>query len=285
MRRLADRALERETALVDSAVEMVAGGHAARMQLGGLAFGDALLDHARRIGAGRGVRVTPHWGVGEEGLAMVFEPAGGAEDSGPAKRPRMPTRTSPRSLAANQAKFRAHLARTTGRLPVAEGRILLVEDDESLRSVVARHLRARGWDVTEATSAEEAARAVATGPRPSLVLLDINLPGETGWDLLRGGAVGTPRRTTGRHRLGNHHRAEPAARVRRRRIPAQAIRARDAARGVRAIRRPSRPAAGGPGRGHRTRGEHVTDIVILVIGAGCAAFFAGLLVLCDRVGR
>ena len=73
---------------------------------------------------------------------------------------------------------------------MADGRILLVEDDESLRSVVARHLRARGWDVTEATSAEEAALAVASGPRPSLVLLDINLPGETGWDLLRGGAVG-----------------------------------------------------------------------------------------------
>jgi DNA-binding response OmpR family regulator len=31
---------------------------------------------------------------------------------------------------------------------MADGRILLVEDDESLRSVVARHLRARGWDVT-----------------------------------------------------------------------------------------------------------------------------------------
>ncbi len=29
----------------------------------------------------------------------------------------------------------------------------------------------------------------------------------------------------------------------------------------------------------------MTDAVILLIGAGCAAFFAGLLVLCDRVGR
>jgi hypothetical protein len=77
----ADRALERETALVDSAVEMVATGHAVRMQLGGLAFGDALLDHARRTGAERGVRVTPHWGVGEEGLAMVFEPAGDGGDA------------------------------------------------------------------------------------------------------------------------------------------------------------------------------------------------------------
>lgn len=62
-------------ALVESAVEMVAGGHASRMQLGGLAFGDALLDHARRVGAARHVRVTPLWGVGEEGLALDFEPA------------------------------------------------------------------------------------------------------------------------------------------------------------------------------------------------------------------
>ncbi len=70
----AGRVLEREMALVESAVEMVATGHASRMQLGGLAFGDALLDFARRVGAGRGVRVTPQWGVGEEGLALTFGP-------------------------------------------------------------------------------------------------------------------------------------------------------------------------------------------------------------------
>jgi hypothetical protein len=29
----------------------------------------------------------------------------------------------------------------------------------------------------------------------------------------------------------------------------------------------------------------MSDVVILLIGAGCAVFFAGLLVLCDRVGR
>ena len=168
---------------------------------------------------------------------------------------------------------------------MAEGHILLVEDDESLRSVVARHLRARGWEVTEATSAEEAAVALATGPRPSLVLLDINLPGETGWDLLRGGALGGPAGPPVVVVTATTIGPRPAARVRRRRLPAQALRTRDAARGVRAIRRPSRLAARGLERGHRTRGEHVTDIVILVIGAGCAAFFAGLLVLCDRVGR
>ena len=70
----ASRALEREVALIESAIEMVAEGHASRMELGGLAFSDALLDHARRAGAERWVRVTPRWGLGEEGLAMVFEP-------------------------------------------------------------------------------------------------------------------------------------------------------------------------------------------------------------------
>ena len=71
----ASRALEREVALIESAIEMVAEGHASRMELGGLSFGDALLDHARRAGAERRVRVTPRWGLGEEGLALVFEPA------------------------------------------------------------------------------------------------------------------------------------------------------------------------------------------------------------------
>jgi DNA-binding response OmpR family regulator len=64
--------------------------------------------------------------------------------------------------------------------------LLFVEDDESLRLLVARHLRHQGYVVEEATSAEEAARLLADGLRPSLVLLDLNLPGDTGWDLLRG---------------------------------------------------------------------------------------------------
>jgi hypothetical protein len=77
----AGRALEREMALVESAIEMVAKGHASRMQLGGLSFGDALLDYARRVGAARRVRVTPRWGLGEEGLALEFEPAEAEADA------------------------------------------------------------------------------------------------------------------------------------------------------------------------------------------------------------
>jgi len=64
--------------------------------------------------------------------------------------------------------------------------LLLVEDDDSLRLILARHLRGRGFRIEEAASAEDATRILAAGPRPALVLLDLNLPGDTGWDLLRG---------------------------------------------------------------------------------------------------
>jgi DNA-binding response OmpR family regulator len=68
-------------------------------------------------------------------------------------------------------------------------RVLIVEDDESLRQIVSRHLRAQGYDVAEASSAEGAARAIENGLRPGVVILDLNLPGDTGWDLLRGPAL------------------------------------------------------------------------------------------------
>jgi two-component system KDP operon response regulator KdpE len=68
-------------------------------------------------------------------------------------------------------------------------RVLIVEDDESLRQIVSRHLRAQGYEVDEAPSAEGAARAIENGLCPGVVILDLNLPGDTGWDLLRGPAL------------------------------------------------------------------------------------------------
>lgn len=74
-------------------------------------------------------------------------------------------------------------------MPDVPVHVLLIEDDEALRSIVARHLRGSGYGVVEAGSAEGAEAAVAAGVRPSLVLLDINLPGDTGWGFLRGPAL------------------------------------------------------------------------------------------------
>ncbi|HYM82979.1 MAG TPA: response regulator [Candidatus Dormibacteraeota bacterium] len=67
--------------------------------------------------------------------------------------------------------------------------ILLVEDDESLRRIMARNLRARAYRVEEAGSCEDAVRLIDGGLRPALIVLDLNLPGDTGWDLLRGPAL------------------------------------------------------------------------------------------------
>jgi DNA-binding response OmpR family regulator len=67
--------------------------------------------------------------------------------------------------------------------------VLLVEDDESLRPILVRHLLAKGFRVAEAATAEAAVADLAAGLRPALVLLDLNLPGSTGWEFLRGGAL------------------------------------------------------------------------------------------------
>jgi CheY-like chemotaxis protein len=84
---------------------------------------------------------------------------------------------------------RAATDRPTADRPTKPGPILLVEDDDPLREILTRHLRARGHRIHDVGSAEEAADALAAGLRPGLVLLDINLPGETGWSLLRGDAL------------------------------------------------------------------------------------------------
>ncbi len=66
--------------------------------------------------------------------------------------------------------------------------VLLVEDDEPLAGLLSAHLRARGYQVTVAPSAEAAVDQLGGRQRPDVVLLDINLPGETGWSVLRSAA-------------------------------------------------------------------------------------------------
>jgi DNA-binding response OmpR family regulator len=64
------------------------------------------------------------------------------------------------------------------------GSVLLVEDDGLLAGIIERYLGAHGHPVRVVGSAEEAGRALGE-ERPALVLLDINLPGDTGWSFLR----------------------------------------------------------------------------------------------------
>ncbi len=63
--------------------------------------------------------------------------------------------------------------------------VLLIEDDETLGGLLSVHLRARGYRVTVASTAESATDLLGNGLRPDIVMLDINLPGDTGWSVLR----------------------------------------------------------------------------------------------------
>ena len=63
-------------------------------------------------------------------------------------------------------------------------RILVVEDEDGLRRIVAKNLRSRGYWVDEADSVD-AAEAAIEHAAPCLILLDIDLPDRTGWDVLR----------------------------------------------------------------------------------------------------
>ena len=65
-------------------------------------------------------------------------------------------------------------------------RILVVEDEAPLRRIMVLNLVRRGHTLIEAESVAAAQEAlVAFGGQFDLILLDLNLPDRTGWDVLR----------------------------------------------------------------------------------------------------
>jgi DNA-binding response OmpR family regulator len=62
--------------------------------------------------------------------------------------------------------------------------ILVVDDEDRLRQTIVRSLAARGHAVDQAGTCR-AAVAAATAGDYDLMLLDVNLPDATGWDVLR----------------------------------------------------------------------------------------------------
>jgi CheY-like chemotaxis protein len=67
--------------------------------------------------------------------------------------------------------------------------VLIVEDENPLRRILTLNLARRGYNVVEADTGEaalDALRAAAVAQQPfDLILLDINLPDQSGWDILR----------------------------------------------------------------------------------------------------
>jgi DNA-binding response OmpR family regulator len=63
-------------------------------------------------------------------------------------------------------------------------RVLIVDDEATIRDIVRRYLTAEGFEVTEAAEGDDALRQLERG-RPDLVILDVMMPGMDGLDVLR----------------------------------------------------------------------------------------------------
>lgn len=60
------------------------------------------------------------------------------------------------------------------------GRVLVVDDDQSVREMFGRSLRLAGFDVVIAAGGEEGLQILRDDPTISLVLLDLNMPNVNG---------------------------------------------------------------------------------------------------------
>jgi len=80
--------------------------------------------------------------------------------------------------------FAATVARTPSQPADDAPHLLLVDDDRRIRDLLSRFLCGEGYRVTTAMSASDA-RAKLLGLHFDLLILDVMMPGETGFDLAR----------------------------------------------------------------------------------------------------
>jgi CheY-like chemotaxis protein len=69
------------------------------------------------------------------------------------------------------------------RIPPRAPSVLVVDDDDAIREVIAEVLRDEGYKVSSAGNGEQALDELRKG-RPDLVLLDLMMPVMSGWELL-----------------------------------------------------------------------------------------------------
>jgi signal transduction histidine kinase len=150
-----------------------------------------------------GVRDTGH-GIPDELIAHIFEPFFTTKERGHGTGLGLPTAYGIVSQSGGEIRVESVLREGTTmrvRLPMASGtpvgpavappetdlapggteRLLLVEDDESVRELVADFLASAGYDVVQAGDATHAeAVCEATGDRIDLLVSDVVLPGLDG---------------------------------------------------------------------------------------------------------
>ena len=73
----------------------------------------------------------------------------------------------------------------------SRGTVLVVDDDQAVRSVVSRKMQSAGYDCVTAADGREALEKVSTQTF-DLVLLDIKMPGPSGMEVLPQIVTGSP---------------------------------------------------------------------------------------------
>jgi two-component system alkaline phosphatase synthesis response regulator PhoP len=61
-------------------------------------------------------------------------------------------------------------------------KIMVVDDEQDIRTIVKAMLEQGGYEVTVAESGQECLDMLKTGKRPDLILLDVMMPGLDGWE-------------------------------------------------------------------------------------------------------
>jgi CheY-like chemotaxis protein len=63
--------------------------------------------------------------------------------------------------------------------------VLIVEDDEDLRDMMAQMLSIEGFVAATVANGQEALAYLRTAPRPNIILLDLMMPVMDGWEFRR----------------------------------------------------------------------------------------------------
>jgi CheY-like chemotaxis protein len=67
----------------------------------------------------------------------------------------------------------------------SKGTVLIVDDEEPVRQVASEILKYLGYSVMSAESGEKAVESLRKGARPDVVLLDLIMPGMSGYQAFR----------------------------------------------------------------------------------------------------
>jgi two-component system cell cycle sensor histidine kinase/response regulator CckA len=135
------------------------------------------------VGEGTGLGLATVYGIVKQSdgwIAVSSKPGEGA-----AFRIFLPVHVAPAEVAA-PAPAPVAPKRPAARDLSGAGRILFVEDEDAVRGVAAKLLRARGYEVIEAASGEEALEiAEENAGKIDLMISDVVMPGMQGPDLLK----------------------------------------------------------------------------------------------------